>query len=279
MSLLWKPTYLNPAFSSLEDALKKATHLGVGAHPDDLEILAGPGISECYQKSDRHFVGVVCTSGSGSPQFGEALSAKQLAEVRASEQLAAAEKGEYAAVVSLSLESSELKGPINRSLVEGLKNLLILMSPQVVYTHDLTDPHSTHLAVTLHLIQALRESSHQPQLFYGCEVWRSLSWLDHPHKYLLSVNNATLISDLISCHKSQLHVKPYHLATIGRMQANATFDNAYAENSADFTVAAMDLMPLIVDDQLKPESYLEFLISSFRNKSLSTLQSLGKGSV
>lgn len=279
MSLLCKPAYLNPAFSSFEDALKKATHLGVGAHPDDLEILAGPGISECYQNSNQHFVGVVCTTGGGSPQSGGALFAKELAEVRASEQLAAAEKGEYAALVSLSLESAELKGPTNRSLIEGLKDMLSSMSPQVVYTHDLTDPHATHLAVTLHLIQALRESSHQPQFFYGCEVWRSLDWLDQPHKSLLPVTNATLISELISCHKSQLHVKPYHWATVGRMQSNATFANAYVENSADFMVAAMDLLPLIVDDQLKPENYLEFLLTSFREKSLRALRALGKGSV
>jgi len=279
MSLLWKPTFLNPAFSNLEEALKEATHFAVGAHPDDLEILAGHGISECYQNPRQHFVGVVCTTGSGSPQADKTMSAMELSELRSREQQNAAKKGEYAALVGLRLESAELKGPLNRSLVEGLKDILGVMKPQVIYTHDLADPHGTHLAVTLHLIQALRESSHRPQSFYGCEVWRSLGWLDHPHKCLLPVSRSQLISELISCHQSQLKVKSYHLATLGRMQANATYDNAYGKNDFDFMIAAMDLLPLLADDQLLPESYLEFLLTSFLDKSLRGLYSLGKRSV
>jgi len=39
-------------------ALKRVTHLGIGAHADDLEIMAAHGILECYRNPLRGFAGV-----------------------------------------------------------------------------------------------------------------------------------------------------------------------------------------------------------------------------
>ena len=41
--------------------LATTTHLGIGAHADDLEILAFPGIATCFQHPTNWVSGVVVT--------------------------------------------------------------------------------------------------------------------------------------------------------------------------------------------------------------------------
>jgi len=36
-----------------QDALARTTHMGIGAHQDDLEIMAVAGILECFQQEDK----------------------------------------------------------------------------------------------------------------------------------------------------------------------------------------------------------------------------------
>src|SRR3990172_796346 len=71
-----------------EAALARTTHLGIGAHQDDLEIMAIHGILSCFRQRDHWFTGVVVTDGSGSPRdgvYGE-FSDEQMRSVRRSEQ-------------------------------------------------------------------------------------------------------------------------------------------------------------------------------------------------
>src|SRR5260221_11683648 len=51
-------------------ALGRVTHLGVGAHQDDLEFMAFHGIQACYHSDTDWFGGVTCTNGSGSSRTG-----------------------------------------------------------------------------------------------------------------------------------------------------------------------------------------------------------------
>ncbi|MFO7623666.1 MAG: PIG-L family deacetylase, partial [Anaerolineales bacterium] len=53
-----------------ENALQRTTHLAIGAHQDDLEIMAAGPILECFQQPERWFTGVVVTDGGGSPRSG-----------------------------------------------------------------------------------------------------------------------------------------------------------------------------------------------------------------
>ena len=62
--------YLVPDGTGLDDALARTTRLGTGAHPDDLEIMAIPGILDCHGKEDGWFTGVVICDGAGSPRSG-----------------------------------------------------------------------------------------------------------------------------------------------------------------------------------------------------------------
>ena len=48
------------------EALKRITHLGIGAHQDDLEFMAFHGVLTCYHSDTQWFGGVTCTNGGGS---------------------------------------------------------------------------------------------------------------------------------------------------------------------------------------------------------------------
>ena len=69
-------------------ALKRITHLGIGAHQDDLEFMAFQGILECYASDEKWFGGVTCTNGSGSARTGayEKFTDAQMMAVRRREQ-------------------------------------------------------------------------------------------------------------------------------------------------------------------------------------------------
>lgn len=52
------------------EALSRVSHLGIGAHQDDLEFMAFHGILNCFARDDRWFGGVTCSNGTGSSRSG-----------------------------------------------------------------------------------------------------------------------------------------------------------------------------------------------------------------
>ena len=59
-----------PDGTPIDEALARTTHLGIGAHQDDLEFMSLHGILECYDRDDRWYGGVIVTNGGGSPRTG-----------------------------------------------------------------------------------------------------------------------------------------------------------------------------------------------------------------
>jgi|GEM_PF-6542569 len=94
-----------------EEALARTTHLAVGAHQDDVEILAVAGILQCFQRSDLWFCAVVVTDGRGSPRSGlyGDYTDEEMRTVRIREQKKAAVVGEYGALVLLDWPSAAVK--------------------------------------------------------------------------------------------------------------------------------------------------------------------------
>jgi hypothetical protein len=89
-------------------ALRRITHLGLGAHQDDLEFMAFHGILNCYRKPDHWFGGVTCTNGAGSARTGRYASYtdEQMQSVRVEEQDAAAVVGGYGIMTSTTRTSA-----------------------------------------------------------------------------------------------------------------------------------------------------------------------------
>jgi LmbE family N-acetylglucosaminyl deacetylase len=269
-----------PDGSPVNMALSRTTHLGVSAHQDDLEIMAYPGILECLGRSDKGFTGVTVTNGSGSPRDGlyGSYTDEEMQVVRRKEQKKAAVIGEYSAHVFLDYSSRAVKDPANPDVVEDLKRILAASKPQVIYTHDLADKHDTHVATTLRLIRALRElpRNSRPERLYGCEVWRSLDWLNDNDKIVFNVEaHENLATALVGVFDSQVcGGKRYDLATMGRRRANATYLASHGVDESTAVILGMDLTPLIQDDPLDLREYIEGFINRFAQEVSSRIAKL-----
>lgn len=250
-------------------ALGRTSHLGIGAHADDLEIFATAGILECFQRDDRWFSGVVVTDGAGSPRHGRyrGHTDERMREVRRVEQRKAAVIGDYSAVVLLDHESRAVKRE-ERAVIEDLKRVLVATSPEVVYTHSLTDKHDTHVAVALRVVQAFRElpSDQRPARVLGCEVWCDLDWLSDQQKVVMPLSGQEHLEHaLLGVFDSQIAGgKRYDEAALGRRRAHATFSSTHAVDDATGKIYAMELTPLVQNRNLDPALYALQLIDGFR---------------
>jgi LmbE family N-acetylglucosaminyl deacetylase len=246
---------------SAEAALGRVTHLCLGAHQDDIEIMAHAGISDCLDQPGLAFGGVVVTNGASSPRTGPYahLDDAQMQGVRREEQRAAARLGRYAIQLQLAHPSSVVKSPGHPGVAADLDLIFGGCAAQVVYLHNPADKHDTHVAVFLRCLEALRRlpAARRPQRVLGCEVWRDLDWLVDADKVALDAGrHPALALDLLKVFDSQVAGgKRYDLATIGRRQAHATFHTSHATDRMAGITWAMDLTPLIQDPALSPEAY------------------------
>lgn len=260
------------------EALTRVTHLGVGAHQDDLEFMAFHGILECYQNETKWFGGVTCTNGAGSARSGNYadFTDEQMQDVRRKEQDKAASIGEYAAMFHLDHPSSSIKSPEDMSLKEDLLAILQATQPEVVYTHNPCDKHDTHIGVTVAMLQALRElpAEERPKRVIGCEVWRDLDWLSDDEKVVMDVSgHDEFAAKLNACFDSQIAGgKRYDLAVIGRRSANATFFDSHSTDDSNQVIFGLDLTPLIAEDSLDIVQYVLGFVQRFQEDVRAKLQ-------
>ena len=252
-------------------ALKRVTHLGIGAHQDDLEFMAFHGILECFGHKDKWFGGVTCTNGAGSSRSGKYknFTDAQLMAVRRHEQNTAAVTGQFGVMIQLDFPSQEVKSPTATALKADLKRIFAATRPRTVYTHNPADKHDTHIGVVLAALQAMRElpRAQRPQKVIGCEVWRNLDWLDDAGKVLMDVSGHDhLAAALNGVFDSQIAGgKRYDLATLGRRAANATFFEAYATDAATQLIFGMDLTPLVLAESKDIVKFVADHIECFAN--------------
>lgn len=259
-----------PDNTETEAALARTTHLGIGAHQDDLEIMAYHGILACFDRQDHWFSGVTCTNGSGSARIGPYgnYTDETMMAVRKEEQRQAAILGRYGVMVQLDHPSSVVKDPANPALQEDLVQILRATKPDVVYTHNPADKHATHIGIVIPTLLALRQLpvGERPSQVYGCEVWRDLDWLPDEDKVALDVSGReNMAAALVGLFDSQIAGgKRYDLATIGRRRANATYFASHSVDEASQVTFALDLTPLVADDSLDIVAYVLGFIDKFR---------------
>lgn len=268
-----------PDGKPVAEALQRCTHIGIGAHQDDLEFMAFHGILQCFHSDTQWFGGITCTNGSGSARTGPYANYTdaQMMAVRRKEQNDAAVVGKYGAMVQLDYPSSVVKSSTDTTLKNDLKQILAATKAQVVYTHNPADKHDTHIGVVVATIQAIREmpKDKRPQKVYGCEVWRNLDWMIDSEKVVLDVStHENLAAALNGIFDSQIAGgKRYDLATMGRRRANATFFESHSTDKAEQLIFAMDLSPLAANESLDIIEYVTVYIERFRSD---VVQKLGK---
>ena len=254
------------------EALARTTHLAVGAHQDDLEIMAFHGILACFQQPDKWFTGAVVTDGSGSPRAGVygAYSDDDMIAVRKQEQNKAAAVGEYAAQFLLGYSSSAIRDPANEAPAEDFVAILEASRPEIVYCHNLADKHDTHVGTALKLIEAIRRLpvEARPKKLYGCEVWRDLDWMIDEDKIAFDVSgHENLQAALLGVFDSQIcGGKRYDLATLGRRRAHATYHASHGVDEATGLTFAMDLTPLVTDTDKDPLDLVREHLSRFEEE-------------
>ena len=260
-------------------ALARTTHLGIGAHQDDLEFMAVHGPLECFGRPDQWFSGVVCTNGAGSPRAGiyADYSDERMCAVRRTEQRTAAAIGQYGAMIQLDHPSAVVKAPSNPTLKTDLVEILRATRPGIVYTHNPADKHDTHVAVMGATLAALRSlaAEYRPQRVLGCEVWRDLDWLPDQRKVLLDVGGReNLVAALSGVFDSQITGgKRYDTAVMGRRRANATFLESHGVDRVELVTYAMDLTPLLAEGAPTVAAYVEGLVDAFKAEVMGKLTS------
>lgn len=254
---------------AVDAALARTTHMAVGAHQDDLEIMALAGILPCFGQQDEWFLGVIVTDGAGSPRDG--LYAKytdvEMRTIRRVEQKKAAFVGEYGAAVFLDHPSSGVKNPIASGPREDLLALLHAARPRIVYTHNLADKHDTHVAVALRTIAAIRAMPPEtrPEKLYGCEVWRDLDWMVEADKTVFPLDgHENIAAALLGVFDSQIAGgKRYDLATFGRRRAHATYHQSHGVDAAQMINFGMDLTALVRDASLDIAAFVQERVERF----------------
>jgi len=259
-----------PDQAPIAEALKRVTHLGIGAHQDDLEFMAFHGIVNCLDSNEKWFGGVTCSDGAGSSRTGSfaAFSDAEMMAIRRQEQNTAAVMGQYAAMIQLDYPSRIIKSATDTLLKQDLLEILTACQPEVVYTHNPADKHDTHIGVMIATLQALRElpENQRPKQVIGCEVWRDLDWLPDENKVIMDVSGRDDLAAAINgVFESQIvGGKRYDLAILGRRAANATFFDSHSTDSATQIIFGIDLTPLIADPTTDIADFICSLIGLFQ---------------
>ncbi|MCF3652442.1 PIG-L deacetylase family protein [Synoicihabitans lomoniglobus] len=260
-----------PGGGAANAALQRVTHLCIGAHQDDVEIMAHSAICACLDDSaNLAFGGVVVTDGAGSSRRGPYADKTddEMKVIRAEEQREAARRGRYAIQIQLAHPSAAVKDAAAPAVVADLAAVLAGCSPREVLLHNPADKHDTHVAVLLRSLTALRQLpvSERPTRVLGVEVWRGLDWMLDSDKVALDTSaRPELRAQLLEVFDSQIFGgKRYDLATEGRRAANATFHDSHASDEVSGINWAMDLTPVVHSDTVDLADYTLAYIDRLR---------------
>lgn len=251
-------------------ALSRVTHLGIGAHPDDLEFMALQGIEACHASNDLWFGGVVVTDGARSARAGAyaETSDAEMRSIRAEEQREAARIGRYGFVAQMGYPSADLRRAGGREpVVADLVSLLKAARPGVIHTHNPFDKHPTHVGVMKAVLQAVQrlDPADRPARIFGCEGWRGLDWLPDAVKVVQPVGRCPGLGErLAAAFRSQIGGgKRYDRAVEGRYRANATFADPHAVDESEAAAYAIDLTVLTLPEGPGLDEYVESVLDRF----------------
>lgn len=265
-----------PDGGSAEEALARVTHLGIGAHADDLEIMAYDGIRRGRQDPAAFFGGVVCTDGSGATRAGAFANATdaEMRRIRRDEQREAAKRGGYAVVVQLDHPSAAVRQGVAPEVLRDLGVVIAGARPEVVYTHNPMDAHVTHLGVCAAVVDAVRRlpAAARPARVLGCEGWRGLDWLADADKTWLDLgSDAEDWSRLVASFASQIEGRPFGEGARGRARANAVFREQRSAGGDEHLWLALDLTPVTRDDGPDLEAFVRAHLERFTEDVLGAL--------
>ena len=260
-----------------KEAFAGIRRLCVAAHQDDIELMSLAVIGNSPRGS---FAGAVVTNGASSPRTGRfaGVTDEEMVILRAEEQKLVAKKAGYGALALLGYSSSEVKKLAREAVEADLRELILKLSPEEIYTHNPADRHETHVAVFCRTVAALRSvpAEKRPRKLWGCEVWRSLDWLpDGVRTVVDSEKGTAMAGEILQAFESQVEGgKRYDRAYIGRQYANATFFESHSTDEHDCASNMLDMSVLLTNDSLDPRDFIYDVIDTFRRETRKKLDGL-----
>ena len=162
--------------------------LGIGAHPDDIEIFMY-GLLSIYKKEGHQVYTMIATDGAK----GGAIKGNKLAEERANEAISGLEK--LSLPIFLNLPDGELGEELEHRKI--IKENILKIMPDLIITHSENDYHADHKSLSLITKGAV--SHYIPILF--CDTLMGLNF--NPNYYVDITDHYELKKDAILKHKTQ----------------------------------------------------------------------------
>ena len=268
-----------PDGKPVTEALSRVTHLGIGAHQDDLEFMAYHGILACYGNDQKWFGGITCTNGSGSSRTGPYAGTTRRANDGDTPAGAKHRRSHWPvrAMIQLDYPSSAVKSPTDSASQERLESdsrpPVRKSSIPIILPTNMIPMWVSLLPPCKPCAELPREE--RPGKVWACEIWRNLDWLNDSEKVLMDVSGRdNLAAALNGVFDSQIvGGKRYDLATAGRRSANATFFESHATDKTTQLIFGMDLLPLVADEALDILDYVYGFIDRLKTD---VRQRLGK---
>lgn len=191
--------------------------LGIGAHPDDIEIFMYGSLSAYKKRGDEIFLAIATDGAAGKVQV-----CKDLKKIRANE----TNKGLKSLGQPIFLNfrdgnlSNEIKAP------QKIKNLIQSLKLDLIITHPPEDYHPDHKSLSNYVTEAAGFSC--PVIF--CETLMGVNFV--PDFYVDITRFFKKKSQAILCHKSQTPKKFLDAVTLMNRYRSAQF-NSKANNYAE----------------------------------------------
>ena len=162
--------------------------LGVGAHPDDIEIFMY-GLLSIYKKEGHHVYTMIATDGAK----GGIITGVELAQKRANESINALKK--ISLPIFLNLPDGELGGELEHRKI--IKENILKIMPDLIITHSENDYHADHKSLSLLTQGAV---SHYIPILY-CDTLMGINF--NPDYYFDITEYFDLKKKAIMKHRSQ----------------------------------------------------------------------------
>jgi N-acetylglucosamine malate deacetylase 1 len=162
--------------------------LGIGAHPDDIEIFMY-GLLSIYKKEGHQVYTIIATDGAK----GGATKGKKLAQQRADEAISGL--ANISSPIFLNLPDGELGDELEHKKI--VKENILKIMPDLIITHSENDYHADHKSLSI-ITQGV--ASHYIPILY-CDTLMGLNF--NPNYYVDITDHYEFKKEAILKHKTQ----------------------------------------------------------------------------
>ncbi len=162
--------------------------LGIGAHPDDIEIFMY-GLLSIYKNEGHQVYTMIATDGAQ----GGKITGKKLAKERAKEAISGLEK--LSSPIFLNLPDGELGGELGHKKI--IKENILKIMPDLIITHSENDYHADHKSLSLITKEAV---SHYIPILY-CDTLLGINF--NPNYYIDITDHYKFKKEAVLKHKTQ----------------------------------------------------------------------------